>query len=130
MVAVVGVQNTNPAKLAEPPLVVTFTPPLVPTPTIAVMVVSFTTEKLVAAVPPKLTAVAPVKYLPFIVTVVPVAAVVGVIEVIVGVDKQVVGMLAIKLPRPLGCVPTAKVEVTVLVNVLMMLVLLLPVFVT
>ena len=48
------------------------------------MVVAFTTVKVVAAVPPKLTAVAPVKFVPVIVTVVPVGAVVGVKEVIVG----------------------------------------------
>jgi hypothetical protein len=45
------------------------------------MVVEFTTVNDAAAVPPKLTAVAPVKLVPDIVTVVPVFAEVGVNEV-------------------------------------------------
>jgi hypothetical protein len=48
------------------------------------MVVELTTENEVAAVPPKLTAVAPVKSVPVIVTVAPVAAEVGAKAVIVG----------------------------------------------
>ena len=43
--------------------------PLVPLATTAVMLVALTTVKELAAVPPKLTAVAPVKTIPFIVTV-------------------------------------------------------------
>ncbi len=49
-----------------PPGVVTETLPVEPLPTIAFMVVSFTTIKELAAVPPKLTAVVPVKLVPVI----------------------------------------------------------------
>jgi len=56
----------------------------VPAATTAVMLVAETTLNEVAAVPPKLTAVAPVKLVPVIVTVAPVAAVVGAKLVIVG----------------------------------------------
>jgi len=48
------------------------------------MLVADTTVKDVAAVPPKLTEVAPVKLMPVTVTVAPVAAEVGAKEVIVG----------------------------------------------
>jgi hypothetical protein len=77
-------EKTNPANEADPADVVTLTSPLAPAPTTAVMVVELTTENEVAAVPPKLTAVAPVKSVPVIVTVAPVAAEVGAKAVIVG----------------------------------------------
>ena len=76
--------NVNPESVAVPPGVVTLTLPLVPLATTAVMDVALTTLNEVAAVPPKLTAVAPVKLVPVIVTVVPLAADVGVNEVITG----------------------------------------------
>jgi hypothetical protein len=50
------------------------------------MLVAETTVNEVAAVPPKLTAVAPVKSVPVIVTVAPCAALVGVKEVMVGTN--------------------------------------------
>lgn len=78
------VQKTNPVKLPVPLVFVTETLPLAPDPTTAVMVVELTTEKELAATPPKLTAVDPVKFVPVIVTVVPAAAVAGVKEVMVG----------------------------------------------
>ncbi len=49
--------------------VVTLTAPVVPEPTTAVILVALTTVNVVTAVPPKLTAVAPVKFVPVIVTV-------------------------------------------------------------
>jgi hypothetical protein len=55
-----------------------------PFPTTAEIVVALVTEKEVAAVPPKLTAVAPVKLVPVIVIVVPGLADVGVKDVMVG----------------------------------------------
>ena len=58
---------------------------------------ALTTVNDVAAVPPKLTAVAPVKLVPVIVTVVPDAAVLGVNEVMVG-GVQGVTTLRMKLP--------------------------------
>ncbi len=61
----------NPASVAVPPGVVTLTLPEVPdAPGVAVIDVALTTVNEVAAVPPKLTAVAPVKLVPVMVTVV------------------------------------------------------------
>jgi hypothetical protein len=76
--------KVKPASTPVPPGVVTLTFPEVPAAITAVMLVAETTVKEVAAVPPKLTAVAPVKLVPVKVTVAPVAALVGVNEVIVG----------------------------------------------
>jgi hypothetical protein len=56
-------------ELAVPPSVVTDIFPVAPFPTTAVILVALTTVKEVAAVPPKLTAVAPVKLVPVMVTV-------------------------------------------------------------
>lgn len=83
-VIVGGATNVNPFEVAVPPGVVTLTLPDAPVPTTAVIVVAFTTVNDWAAVPPKLTVVAPVKFVPVIVTVVPVAAERGVKLVIVG----------------------------------------------
>jgi hypothetical protein len=69
--------------------VVTLTAPVVPEPTTAVILVALTTVNVVAAVPPKLTAVAPVKFVPVIVTVCPVPAEVGLNDAIVGGGKYV-----------------------------------------
>jgi len=89
-VGAVGVpMNVNPARVAVPPGVVTLTLPEVPAATTAVMLVAETTLNDVAAVPPKLTAVAPVKLVPVIVTVAPIAALVGVKELIVGAGTNV-----------------------------------------
>ena len=68
LVLVPGIYE-NPFKLAFPPGVVTDTKPELPLATTAVMVVLLTTLNEVAAVPPKLTAVAPVKLVPVMVTV-------------------------------------------------------------
>ena len=58
--------------------------------------------KLVAFTPPKLTAVAPVKFVPVIVTTVPLAALVGVkdviVEIIVGVIKAF--LCIVTAPKP------------------------------
>jgi hypothetical protein len=91
-VTVGGSASTNvnvPAEVAVPPGVVTLILPVVPSPTTAVIVVAFTTLNDVAAVPPNETAVAPVKYVPVIVTVIPGAAVVGVKDVMVGASINV-----------------------------------------
>jgi hypothetical protein len=79
-----GVINVNPASVAMPPGVVTDTFPDAPFAITAVILVADTTVNEVAAVPPKLTAVAPVKLVPVRVTVVRVDAFVGVNEAIVG----------------------------------------------
>jgi len=81
--------KVNPARLAVPPGVVTETLPEAPLATTAVIVVAFTTLKEVAAVPPKLTAVAPVKLVPVMVTVAPLAALVGVNDEMVGAGIKV-----------------------------------------
>ena len=79
--------NVNPALLAMPFAVVTLTLPVAPAPTTAVILVALTTVNEVAAVPPKLTAVAPVKLVPVIVTVCPVPAEIGLNDAIVGGGK-------------------------------------------
>jgi hypothetical protein len=81
--------NVYPADIAVPPGVVTLTFPAVPFATTAVMLVALTTVYDVAAVPPKLTDVAPVKLVPVIVIVAPVAEVVGVNELILGAGINV-----------------------------------------
>jgi hypothetical protein len=83
----VAVINENPALLAMPFEVVTLTLPVAPAPTTAVMLVALTIVNEVAAVPPKLTADAPVKFVPVIVTVCPVPAEIGLKEAIVGGGK-------------------------------------------
>ncbi len=74
----------KPGPVAVPPGVVTETFPDVPAATMAVMLVADTTVNDAAAVPPKLTTVAPVKFVPVIITVIPVGPLVGVKLVIVG----------------------------------------------
>ena len=59
-------------------------PLVVPGPAVAVSFVSLFTVKLDAGVPLKLTAVAPVKWLPVILTVVPIGPFAGVNELTVG----------------------------------------------
>ena len=54
----------KPANVPVPDAVVTETVPDAPAPTFALMLVALTRVKEVAAVPPKLTAVAPVKFVP------------------------------------------------------------------
>ena len=58
----------KPANVPVPDAVVTETVPEVPAPTVALMLVALNTVNVVAAVPPKLTAVAPVKFVPVMVT--------------------------------------------------------------
>ncbi len=79
-----GGGKVNPASTAVPPAVITLTFPEAPKPTTAVMLVAETTLKEVAAVPPKLTTVAPVKSVPVKVTVAVEPALVGVNEVMTG----------------------------------------------
>ena len=110
---VTGLQKVKPVLAPVPLAVVTLTLPLVPLPTTAVMVVAFTTVNEVAAVPPKLTAVAPVKFVPVMVTVEPVAAVVGVKDVSVGVVvEQGLVTLAIKVPCAKNCPPIPDIVET------------------
>ena len=75
-----------------PALVVTDILPLAPAASTAVIVVEDTTVKELAAVPPKLTAVAPVKLVPVSVTVEPNAAVDGLIVVMVGTVTEFIVM--------------------------------------
>ena len=58
----------KPANVPVPDAVVTDTTPEAPAPTVALMLVALTKVNAVAAVPPKLTADAPVKFVPVIVT--------------------------------------------------------------
>ena len=77
----------NPANEPVPATLVTLTLPEVPLATTAVICVALTTVNELAAVPPNVTAVAPVKLVPVIVTVAPNAAEVGVKEVMVGGEE-------------------------------------------
>lgn len=106
----------NPANVAVPPDVVTLTEPVAPVPTTAVICVAVTTLKLAAAVPPKLTAVAPVRPVPVIVTVAPAAAVVGVKELIVVAVVEYVNPVSVAVPpgvvtltEPVAPLPTIAV---------------------
>ena len=116
---IVGAAMVNPVFVAVPPGVVTEILPADPLPTTAVMLVALTTVNDVAAVPPKLTAVAPVKLVPVMVTVAPTAADVGVNEVIVGTAKKPVfvavppGVVTETLPDdPLPTTAVMLVELT------------------
>ena len=90
------------AKLALPPSVVTATlfAPALPAGVTAVMLVDETTTKLVAANPPTVTLVAPVKLVPVIVIGVPppVEPVDGETEEIVGGVKYVNAFVAVAIP--------------------------------
>jgi hypothetical protein len=89
MVGAVAALNVKPASNAVPPGVVTITLPEVPAATTAVIIVEETTVNEVAGVPPKVTAVAPVKFVPVMVTVAPEAADVGLKDVMVGIWMKV-----------------------------------------
>jgi hypothetical protein len=112
-------EYVNPASVPVPPGVVTLTAPVVPVPTTAVICVAELTVKLVAAVPPKLTALALVKPVPVIVTEVPVPPVVGVNEVIVGAAAEYVK--PVRVPVPTGVVtltaPVVPVPTTAVICV-------------
>jgi len=91
VIVVVGatLSNVKPVREAVPPAVVTTTLPVLPPATIAEICVLLSTLKEAAGVPPKLTAVAPVRLVPVIITVAPVVAVVGVNEDMVGAGMKV-----------------------------------------
>jgi hypothetical protein len=65
-----AVLKVKPADVAMPPGVVTITLPEAPTPT-ATVIVPAVLVRIVAAVPPSVTDVAPVRFAPVIVTVAP-----------------------------------------------------------
>jgi hypothetical protein len=81
-----GVINLKPASITSSLAVLIVISPVAPTPNTAEIVVGDTTVNDFARVPPNCTAVAPVKFVPVIVTVCPDAAEVGEKEVIVGVN--------------------------------------------
>ena len=78
----------NPLNEALPTGVVTVTIPEDPLATTAITVVADTIVSELAVVPPKVTEVASVKFVPVIVTVVPFTAVVGVKDVMAGAGKN------------------------------------------
>ena len=84
----------------------TLTTPLEPLPTIAVIWVAEFTTKLWASVPPKLTAVTPVRLVPVITTDAPLPPEVGEKELIVGVEveAELKVKLDVELADPLGVV--------------------------
>ena len=77
------------AELPDPFGVVTLITPLDPLPTMAIIPVGETTVKSWAAVPPKLTAVVPVRLVPVITTDVPLPPEAGKKETIVGAEADV-----------------------------------------
>ena len=81
----IGDLNVNPARVPVPPGLVTATEPEVPAATVAVMVVALSTVKAEAAVPPKVTPVMSMKFVPVMVTTPNPPALVGVKEEMVGV---------------------------------------------
>ena len=86
IVGVIGVQNVNPLSEPVPPGPEILTSPVVPSATVAFIVVELTTSNELAGVPPKFTALAPVKFVPVIVTTVPLFPVPGEKSIIVGCD--------------------------------------------
>jgi hypothetical protein len=90
------------ADVPVPPSVVTVILPVLPLATTAVIALSLTTVNEAAAVPPKLIAVAPVKYEPLIVTDAPVTPVAGVNELTTGAGINVNAVA--EDPAPLGAV--------------------------
>lgn len=95
----------NPLSVAVPPGPVTDTLPEDPLATNAVIVILETTVNEAAAVVPKLTAVVPVKFVPVIVIVCPVTALVGV--------KEEILLSGIKVKPPREAVPIGVVTVTI-----------------
>lgn len=81
--------HVKPEREANPPVETTETTPVVPPATTAVICVGETTVKPDAFVPPKLTPDAPVKFVPVIVTVMPVPALAGVNPEMVGGGRKV-----------------------------------------
>ena len=76
--------NVNPSKLAIPPGATKLTAPVAPVPTIATMDVEETTVKTSTAVPPRLMAVVPEKFVPNIDITSPFPAAIGEKVVMVG----------------------------------------------
>jgi hypothetical protein len=106
-----------PLEMTEPPGAVTPIVPVAPLPTVAVIEVSLTTVKTVAAVPPKVAAVAPVKFVPVRVITDPVPPLVGVNDAIVGAGMNVKAPVLVAMPPSVATVivplaPPATVAVS------------------
>ena len=102
--------------VAVPPGVVTVMAPVAPLPTVALIDVALTTVKETAAVPPKATAVVPVKLAPVIVTTDPLPPIAGVNEAMLGAGMKVKGVLLVAVPpgevmvmAPVAPLPTVAV---------------------
>ena len=80
---------TKPLRIAVPPGVVTDTLPLAPLETMALMEVALFTMNEAASTPPNLTEVAPVRFVPVITTVAPLAALVGLKLLMVGGSAEI-----------------------------------------
>ena len=104
-----------------PNAVVIDTLPDAPAPTVALILVGLCTVKVRAAVPPKLTAVAPVKLVPVMVTTCPVCPDVGVKEVMVGGMAAPIKVKPVIVPTPLALVtltlPVAPAPITAVMEV-------------
>ena len=107
--------KVKPVLVAVPAGVVTLTLPLVPDATTAVIWVKEFTVKELAAVPPKLTAVAPVKLVPVITTETPVPELVGVKEEMAGGDTtktQAAPVLELSVFPPASAVVPSELNAT------------------
>jgi len=107
--------NVKPMIDVVPPGVIILTLPVAPAPTTAVILVAELTVNEVAATPPKLTAVAPLKFVPVIVIDVPAPPLDGENDVIVGAGMNVKPVIdtvppgVITLTLPDAPVPTTAV---------------------
>ena len=93
-IAGLGFTVSVPLLIAMPIGVVTEIVPVVPPPTVAVICVAEFTTKLLTAVPPMLTAVAPVRLVPVMTTVLPMQAVAGENVLIIGSAEATVTVKA------------------------------------
>jgi hypothetical protein len=104
--------NIKPFKLAVPPGVVKLSAPVDPLPTIATIVVDETTVNEVTGVPPNVKVYVPVKLLPVMAINAPVAAAVGVKDVMLGAGinikpfKLAVPPGVVRLSAPVDPLPT------------------------
>jgi len=93
-----GMKVKTPVLVAVPPGFVTVILPVAPFPTVAVMAVELVRVNDADAVPPKATAVVPVKFKPVRLTTVPAFALLGLNEVMVGIVMRVKIPLLLAVP--------------------------------
>jgi hypothetical protein len=109
--------SANPARVAEPPGVIIVIDPVEPEAGMAVISASETMVYEVAGLFPKLTAVAPVKWRPWMVIVVPAIADAGLKELMVGAGrKEKPGSCAEPVGVPTNTLPVAPVPIVAVIT--------------